>query len=121
MSKIADTVYNILNGMFPKLSASRVTKEIYVNYKGQKLFFDFYVKELGLYVECQGRQHSEFVKHFHGDKESFKAQKVRDNLKKQYVDEEGKCLVWFNYNEKIDIDLVRMKITKVLEGESFHE
>jgi len=121
MSRIADKIHFILNDMFPRLSAARVRREIYIKYKGQKLFFDFYIKELGVYVEVQGRQHTEFVKHFHGEKEAFQAQKMRDNLKIQYVEENGKCLVRFNYNEKITKTLVRKKINKVLEGECFYE
>ncbi len=121
MSIIANKVYDILNEMFPRLSAPRIVREIYINYKGQKLFFDFLVKELGVYVEVQGRQHLEFVKHFHGDKEAFKAQKMRDNLKIQYVEENDKCLVRFNYNEKITKALVRKKINKVLEEGCFYE
>ena len=121
MSKIANKIGDILNDMFPRLSAPRITKEIYIYYKGQKLFFDFFVKELGVYIEVQGRQHTEFVKHFHGEKEAFQAQKMRDNLKIQYVDEHDQCLVRFNFNEKITKALVHKKITKVLEGECFYE
>lgn len=121
MSKIANNIHDILDEMFPKLSANRVVEEIYINYKGQKLFFDFFVKELGVYIEVQGRQHTEFVKHFHGDKATFNAQKMRDNLKIQYVEENDKCLVRFNYNEKITKALVRKKLNKVLEGECFYE
>lgn len=121
MSKIADKIYDILVDMFPRLSAPRVVKEVYVRYKGQKLFFDFLIKEIGVYVEVQGRQHSEFVKHFHGEKEAFIAQKTRDNLKIAYVEEQGKCLIRFNYNEKITKALVKKKIKKVLGGECFYE
>ena len=121
MSKIADKIGGILNDMFPRLSAHRITKEIYIYYKGQKLFFDFFIKELGVYVEVQGRQHTEFVKHFHGEKEAFQAQKMRDNLKIQYVEENGQCLVRFNFNERITKTLIRKKINKVLEGECFYE
>jgi len=121
MSKIADKIYDILEGIFPRLSAPRISKEIYIRYKGQKLFFDFFIKEIGVYVEVQGRQHTEFVKHFHGEKEAFKAQKMRDNLKIQYVEENGQCLVRFNFNEKITKALVKKKINKVLSGECFYE
>ena len=121
MSKIANKIGGILNDMFPRLSAPRITEEIYVYYKGQKLFFDFYIKELSVYVEVQGRQHTEFVKHFHGEKEAFQAQKMRDNLKIQYVEENSRCLVRFNFNEKITKALVLKKITKVLEGGYFYE
>lgn len=121
MSKIANDIYKILDEMFPRLSAPRITKEIYIRYKGQKLFFDFFIKELGVYIEVQGRQHTEFVKHFHGEKEAFQAQKIRDNLKIQYVEENAQCLIRFNFNEKITKALVHKKITKVLEGECFYE
>jgi very-short-patch-repair endonuclease len=121
MSRIADKIHYILEDMFPRLSAPRITEEIYISYKGQKLFFDFFIKELGVYIEVQGRQHTEFVKHFHGDKESFQAQKMRDNLKIQYVEENGQCLIRFNYNEKITKKLIYKKINKVLEGECFYE
>ena len=121
MSKIANKIHGILDDMFPRLSAQRITSEIYINYKGQKLFFDFFVKELGVYIEVQGRQHTEFVKHFHGEKEAFQAQKMRDNLKIQYVEEHEQCLIRFNFNEKITEALVRKKMTKVLEGGCFYE
>lgn len=121
MSKISNEVGKILEGMFPKLMGPRVRKEVYVPYKGQRLYFDFYVKEIGVYVEVQGRQHTEFVKHFHGTKEAFAAQKMRDNLKIQYVQENSKCLVRFSYDEKITKTLVKKKINKVLTGECFYE
>ena len=121
MSKIADKIYDILVEMFPRLSAPRIEKEIYVNHKGQRLYFDFFIKELGVFIEVQGRQHTEFVKHFHGTREAFLAQKARDNTKIEYVDAKGLCLVRFNFNEKITKALVRRKINKVLSGECFYE
>jgi hypothetical protein len=122
MSKIADEVYGVLLDMFPKVFNDRIEKEVYINYKGQKLFFDFYIRGLMVYIEIQGRQHFEFVKHFHGNKEAFTAQKKRDNLKIQYVEENGACLIRFNHNEKITKDLVRKKINTVLDsGGCFYE
>lgn len=122
MSKIADQIYAVLDEMFPPMPHKRVFREIYVNYRGNKLYFDFYIKELKLYVEVQGRQHVEFVKHFHGSKENFNQQKMRDNLKISYVNESDEfSLVRFYYNEKITKKLVRNKICKVLEGECFYE
>jgi hypothetical protein len=121
MSKIANEVYDILLEMFPKRLAPRVKREIYVNHAGQRLFFDFYIKELDIYVEVQGRQHTEFIEHFHTDKEAFLKQKRRDNLKVRYVQDKNKCLIRFNYDEKITKELVRKKIDKVLDGECFYE
>jgi hypothetical protein len=121
MSKIADEVYNELVNLFPKRTVSRIEKEIYINYKGQKLYFDFLVKELGVYVEVQGRQHTEFIPHFHGNKDNFAKQKARDNMKIAYVYENDKyCLVRFNYDESITKELVYYKINKALDG-TFYE
>jgi hypothetical protein len=121
MSKIADKIAGLLDSMFPKHLGERVVREVYIPYKNSKLFFDFYVKELGVYVEVQGRQHTEFVKHFHGTREAFVAQKYRDNLKIQYVQEHDKCLIRFNYDEKVTKTLIKKKINKVLTGECFYE
>jgi hypothetical protein len=109
MSAIADKTADILAKMFPDMLGSR-------------LFFDFYVRELSIYLEIQGRQHSDFVKHFHGDRETFLKQKYRDNLKIQYVQENDKCLTRFNYDEDITEELIMEKITKVLDSEGgFYE
>lgn len=121
MSAIADKTGDILTKMFPDRLGSRVIREVYVNFKGTRLFFDFYIKELAVYIEVDGKQHFEFVKHFHGDRETFLKQKHRDNLKIQYVQENNKCLIRFNYDEDITGDLIMEKITKVLEGECFYE
>ncbi len=121
MSAIADKTGDILTKMFPDRLGHRVVREVYVNFKGTRLFFDFYVKELSIYIEIQGRQHTRFVKHFHGDKEAFLKQKRRDNLKIQYVQENNKCLIRFNYDEDITGDLIMEKINKVLEDGCFYE
>jgi len=114
MSKIAEDTYDLLNKMFP---ACTILKEVYVKYKYTRLFFDYYIRELGVYVEVQGRQHVEFVKHFHGDKQTFVGQKRRDNMKLQYIQENSKlCLVRLYYNEKITEDLVRRKLDEALNG-----
>jgi hypothetical protein len=72
---------------------------------------------MGVLVEVQGRQHTEYVEHFHGSKEAFRQQRRRDNLKIQYVEEQGNLtLVRFNYDEKITEELVLAKICAGLEG-----
>ena len=84
MSKLADLLEKTLHDLFPH---NRIIKEHYVNYKSERLFFDFYIKELSMLIEVQGVQHYKFVKHFHGDREGFMQQKKRDNLKKAYCEE----------------------------------
>ena len=121
MSKIADKVHAMLTELFPPAPYERVKREIFVPYKGQKLYFDFYVKELGVYVEVQGEQHEKFVKHFHGDLSGLDAQRFRDNLKIEYVENSGKCLVRFRFNEEITKETVNNKLLKVLEGHCLYE
>ena len=113
MSKIAEEVYGALREAFP---LNFILREHYVRFKGNRLFFDFYIKDMGVLVEVQGRQHTEFVKHFHGNKETFLKQKERDNLKIVYIQEnKDLCLVRFYYNETVDKNLVISKIYSALE------
>ena len=113
MSKIANEVYDVLKLLFP---LDNIIKEHYVRYKGTRLFFDFYIKPHHLLIEVQGRQHTEFVKHFHVDKKTFDGQKKRDNLKIEYIQENSELsFVRFNYDEKITTDLVRNKIYNAIK------
>jgi len=90
MSKLSNKVYNLLQELFPHNS---IQKEYYVKFKGSRLFFDFFIKELSVVIEVQGRQHSEYIKHFHVDREGFLASKRRDNLKKEYCEQHDLVLV----------------------------
>jgi hypothetical protein len=74
------------------------------------LFFDFFIKDLGILIEVQGRQHSKFVKHFHFDKQGFAAQKKRDNLKIEYAEKFNLVIVQFHYDDAIDKKLVLNRI-----------
>ena len=120
MSVTATQVQSLLDELFPANPYKRVFAEHYVKYKGAKLFFDFYIKELGVFIEVQGRQHVEYIEHFHGNMRGFRAQKYRDNLKIEYVYEQGKCLVRLYDTEDITLDLIKEKINKALE-ECFYE
>ena len=110
MSLIADTVYATLKGIFPY---EHIEKEHYIYYKGARLFFDFYIKSLGILFEVQGEQHFKFSSHLHSkDIENFKAQKHRDNLKRIYVEENPKLTLVFFYDksDKISKELVLERI-----------
>ena len=114
MSKIADDVFNILQQEFP---FTYIEKEYYINYKNTRLLFDFYIRNLGILIECQGRQHTEFVKHFHGQVENFYAQKRRDNLKEEYCEENDLTLVlFFDTIDVITNDLVLSRIYEAMNG-----
>jgi hypothetical protein len=121
MSKIADKVHKVLLELFPPVPHKRVYREIYINYNGQKLYFDFYIKELRTYIEVQGEQHYKFVKHFHGTRENFLKQKKRDSLKVECAINNDSYLVRFMYDEKITKDLVSNKISKAMDEGCFYE
>lgn len=96
MSKQADEVYELLQKAFVH---NTITREYYVYYKGQRLFFDFYIKDYDLLFEIQGQQHFEFVEHFHVDRQGFLEQKKRDSLKVEYCQKNEVTLVYINYDE----------------------
>lgn len=98
MSKLSENVYALLKRSFPHYT---IIKEYYVPFKGTRLFFDFYVKELGILIEAQGRQHDEFVKHFHTDACGFMESKRRDNLKLEYCEHKELVLITFDDSDKL--------------------
>lgn len=118
MSKIASDVYGTLKEIFPR---ETIISEYYINYKGTQLFFDFYIKGLGLLFEIQGRQHFEFVRHFHGTASGLREQRRRDNLKKEYVElHKGLTLVYFyDIKDKITKELVLQRIYKAQQENSW--
>lgn len=95
-SQLAKSVLETLTQALPN---TLVKEEEYVSYKGQRLFFDFYLPSLNIYVEVQGVQHTEFNSHFHGDAASFRAAKQRDRLKKEWIDLNDFTLVCVNHDE----------------------
>jgi len=95
-SQLAKSVLQALNEAFPN---TLVKEEEYASYKGVKLFFDFYIPSLNLYVEVQGSQHTEFNPHFHSDAAAFRAQKQRDRLKVEWCDLNDYTLVRINHDE----------------------
>jgi hypothetical protein len=115
MSEIADKIESMLRELFPY---NIILKEHYVHYKGTRLFFDFFVKDLRICVECQGQQHFKFVKHFHGSMEGFFGQKKRDNLKLEYIENNDTfSLVRIRYDEEITKKLLLSKIEEALTSD----
>ena len=51
---------------------------------GERLVLDFVIPSLHLVVECHGRQHTEYVHHFHGNRSGFHRQQDRDDRKRRW-------------------------------------
>jgi len=96
ISQLAKSVRESLSKAFPH---ALIKEEEYVSYKGQRLFFDFFIPALGVYVEVQGIQHTEFNRHFHGDAAAYRAAKKRDRLKEEWCELNDLTLVQVNYDE----------------------
>lgn len=113
-SLLAKSVKETLNKIFPN---TRINEEYYVNYQGQKLFFDFQISTLKILIEVQGIQHTQFNRHFHGSAESFKQSKKRDRLKSEWCNLNDMILVCINYDEiPISKEDLLEKIEKIQNG-----
>ena len=88
----------------------------WLKYK-QTMFLDIYFPELKLGIEVDGRQHSEFVPHFHSTLEGFEIQRNRDNMKNILCKEHGVRLVRLNEDEIFDFEVIEKKITDALKEE----
>ena len=62
-----------------------------------QLRLDFYLPNINIAVEVHGRQHYEFVKHFHGTKKKFTEAQHRDDKKQWWCElNEIELIVWSN-------------------------
>lgn len=72
------------------------------NVTNANLELDCYNDELGLAVEYNGRQHYEYVPHFHKNREAFNNVKYRDDIKKRLCEENGVELIVVPYTVRED-------------------
>lgn len=81
------------------------------------LFIDLHVKELGLCVECHGRQHFEFVPHFHGTRNGFVDAVARDRDKAQLIQDSGMSYLVIRYDEEAKLTKGKLlkKILKAIQ------
>ncbi len=95
------------------LKARDIIKEAYPLYsileevpitikRGNTVYLDFFLPQLKMSIEVNGRQHFECVIHFHGSLAGFKLQQKNDRLKREWLDLNGIKLIEFNYNETED-------------------
>jgi len=82
MSALCDGVIQVIKECFPEL---KIKTEEHVSFRGQRLFIDILLPQLNLIIEVHGRQHKEYVPHFHGSLYGFLAAKKRDSLKEEWA------------------------------------
>lgn len=86
MSQLCNQVIQTVRELFPEVL---VKTEEFVYFRNQKLFLDIFLPQLGIVIEVHGRQHDEFVEHFHGDAEGYKQSRRRDRWKEEWAAETG--------------------------------
>jgi hypothetical protein len=72
---------------------------------GTKLSFDLYNETRGIAVEVQGRQHTKYVKFFHGSRVNFLEQLKRDKMKEDFAEANGLKLVLIYPEDELNREL----------------
>ena len=109
-SQLHNKVKGILKEIYP-LCPIEEEKVIRVN--NRNLRIDLFVSDpFRVAVECQGRQHSEFVPFFHKSKHDFYKYKMRDRAKEAWCFEHCIPLIYVYENEDVTKELIQEKIEK---------
>jgi hypothetical protein len=87
-----------------------IVNEFYI---GEKLRLDIYCPTYKIAIEYHGRQHFEYVPHFHGSYEEFVRSKERDERKESLCKENGIALIVFRYCDDLSEEIV---YNRVLDG-----
>lgn len=74
---------------------------------GGKLSYDFYLPDYNLLIEYQGIQHEEPIEYFGGN-ESFRSQKERDKIKRDYALQNNIQLLEIWYDEDIEQKIIEI-------------
>ncbi|MDX1472364.1 MAG: hypothetical protein R3213_12765 [Flavobacteriaceae bacterium] len=92
-SELHLAVRNFLHNAFP---ADVVMEEVAIP---GNLWLDFYLPDRKIAVEAHGRQHFEFVQHFHGNRMGFALSKHRDRVKSEWCADNQITLIEIRYDE----------------------
>ena len=85
---------------------------------GENLRLDFYLPNYKLGLEYHGRQHREFVEHFHKDAGGFQDSQRRDRRKLELCAIAGISVAVFWDHEKLSLELVEERIKEALDEEN---
>jgi len=96
-SKDQKIIYQYLKELYP---AYEIIYEFQLYEIKQRI--DIFIPYLGIAVEYNGRQHYEYVEHFHRDMNGFNLSKFLDNKKQEYLYEKGIKIIYIPYNEMVN-------------------
>ena len=117
LSDDALRLYNILVKIYGKENIClEKTFDWLITDKGTKMRIDFFIENIDLCIEYDGKQHEEYIPFFHRDKKAFLDQKERDKVKEKLIKEHNLILIRINYKDDIsekNIKKIIKKITKL--------
>lgn len=96
-SKDQKILYDYLYELYPNYD---VVYEFMLHELNQRI--DLYIPEIAIAVEYHGRQHYEFVAHFHKNVEEFKRAQKMDQQKAEYLYMHGIKLIEVPYNAMVN-------------------
>lgn len=70
---------------------------------------DFLLPDLKVAIEVQGRQHAEYIKHFHGSRDGFEESQARDRAKQEGVEAAGYTLIAVD-----DVEVKTMTVAQLI-------
>mgnify|MGYP003636120080 CR=1 FL=1 len=109
LSKIAAEVKRLLRKVYG--SYIKIVEELHL---GEKLRLDFYLPDYGIGVEVHGRQHREFVEHFHKTAGGFRESKRRDARKHELCCEQDIALVVIWFDDDLTEELIQSRAKEAL-------
>lgn len=111
--KSEELVYNLTKKLYKDYEVIYQHKPFFLrSNKGGQMSYDVYISKLRIAIEYQGKQHFEPVDFFGGEK-SYIEVTERDKLKKELSEQNGVKLIYINYWEDINSQLIREKIEEV--------
>ena len=113
ISKLQTQVYSAIKIAFGKKTFQEVLFPWC--YRTPAYRYDIVVPDMNLVVECDGKQHFEYIEFFMKDKKNFEKYKAAEQTKMQMLKEHGWLLVRFTYAEKLDVAKIKNKITYCIE------
>lgn len=110
-SKLHKETLKVVKECYPN---EAIVEELPIKAKGHTLFIDIFIPRLKIGIECDGVQHFEFSKMYHGDQYALARQKSNDRIKESFCEDKGITLIRIKYNDKITREFIYEKILSAL-------
>jgi len=114
-SKLHKATHEALKKAFPM---NKIVQEFAITVFDERerqnnLFIDFYISDLSIAIECQGKQHFESNSHFY-EAGGLEKQQKNDKLKRKWCEMNDIMLVEITYKEDPTPELILEKISEVI-------